>query len=162
MIIAFFTIPRITILAPFGAYIAFWEAAGGRPKETGADRRGGRSRGSGGPGAGETWRGPAGGCGYGETPGVRKACRPGTGTIRRERLMRSPLSVPQTQCMKHFVCPGLQAFRAPGVSSHIRRCPPARAMSPPLPARRFLCSTRCAAPVRTRLFGPGFCRREGM
>ncbi len=137
MIIAFFTIPRITILAPFGAYIAFWEAAGGRPKETGADGRGAaggaeeRQAGS----RGDMAR-PAGGCGYGETPGVRKACRPGTGTIRGEHLMRSPLSVPQTQCMKHFVCPGLQAFRAPGVSSHIRRCPPARAMSPPLPARR--------------------------
>ncbi|HIX76561.1 MAG TPA: hypothetical protein H9734_03040, partial [Candidatus Fusicatenibacter merdavium] len=72
MIIAFFTIPRITILAPFGAYIAFWEAAGGRPKETGADGCGaaggaeeaaGRERGRHGAGrrasadmAGNTWR----------------------------------------------------------------------------------------------------------
>ena len=56
---------------------------------------------------------PAGGCGEAENPGVPEPLLPGTGAIRRERLIRSLLSAPQAQGVRPFACPGRSGSGTP-------------------------------------------------
>ena len=63
--------------------------AGSGVRSCGADRQA----------ADGTYVSAAGGCVCRETLSVQKALRPGTGTIHRERRMRSRFSVPQAQCL---------------------------------------------------------------
>ena len=68
--------------------------------------------------------GAAGGCGRGEILNVPGVFRPGTGAIRRERLIRSLFSAPQAPGVKPFACPGRNdpgALRFSHIPSDARR-----------------------------------------
>ena len=70
--------------------------------------------------------GAAGGCGRGEILNVPGVFRPGTGAIRRERLIRSLFSAPQAQGVMPFACPGRNAPGALRISFRAHRCPPSQ------------------------------------